>query len=535
MTDVFISYSKKHGLELADVLEAHGFSIWIDKAKIKDGHKWWNEILGGIQRADNVIFIVSEEALCSSICHLELYHASQAGKRIIPVIFGGIDFSTFKAAVPEYFAKMAVKGPHPLYGDLKLMTVVAENWQVLNSINWTMSSEPDSQNFFEAITRTLKDDHDYVERHTTLLIRALEWEKAQQRPSSLLIGDDLRDAETWIAPVRGKHPKASDLHHRYISASSAAARTRTRRFQALSVMAAVLIAIGISAGILAADRVNAVIAIEATLTTLNERLVVQEATYRQIAGQFNDAGVVILAQSNDEMTLALAKVYFEVIRELDAIFPEVRTPAAQSITLYNLGMTYERNVTTPDYLEQAITAYMDAIEVNPANIQARYALSSLLLIRYPDDPDRLSTAIEIAQTGYEDYISPAYCSGMHDLTTEAIFQPTWHCFALMVTEIGALVQQNAPKQQVEPLLERAVAIAVANDQFRSCPQCNRERRLYFTAEAYYYLALVTEPETDEDVLCQIIRNVNLTKSRHEDWYAYANGEMEKRGSYCLPG
>jgi hypothetical protein len=75
-----------------------------------------------------------------------------------------------------------------------------------------------------------------------------------------------------------------------------------------------------------------------------------------------------------------------------------------------------------------------------------------------------------------------------------------------------------------PLVERAIQLAEDNDHFGPG---------HYTAEAYYYLARLTEPNTEVDVLCKIISYHNRDSERHRQWAIYANEQLGDKP--CLPG
>ncbi|MCB9435385.1 MAG: DUF4062 domain-containing protein [Anaerolineales bacterium] len=247
-----------------------------------------------------------------------------------------------------------------------------------------------------------------------------------------------------------------------------------------------------------------------------------------IAADFNDSGVQALSQNE----LVRGRIYLEAARILDRV-SNGRSNEAKSITRYNLGLVFELSGDT----EAAIVAYREAInELNDANLEARYALSSLLLIQFSDDSARLNEAIQIAQNG-QDYIEPRYCRGVQDLSycstgnpdSEAAYVNTWQCFLLMTTEAGARLQRNDPNQgdvqsTIEPLIRRAINLAEDNGQFKACAS--------YTAEAYYYLAQVTAPDTDKAILCNIIAQRNPNSPRHQQWVEYANEQLGEQT--CLP-
>lgn len=87
--DVFISYSRKDigfARQLVERLHQSGREAWIDWGDLSKGSQWWPGIQGGIESADNFVFLLTPDSLASPACHLEIAHARAAGKRIVPVV-----------------------------------------------------------------------------------------------------------------------------------------------------------------------------------------------------------------------------------------------------------------------------------------------------------------------------------------------------------------------------------------------------------------------------------------------------------------
>lgn len=65
---VFLSYAsadRERALEIADLLEAEGISVWIDRKSIAGGTSWGAEIVRGI-RASSAFLIACSPAAMSS-------------------------------------------------------------------------------------------------------------------------------------------------------------------------------------------------------------------------------------------------------------------------------------------------------------------------------------------------------------------------------------------------------------------------------------------------------------------------------------
>jgi hypothetical protein len=188
-----------------------------------------------------------------------------------------------------------------------------------------------------------------------------------------------------------------------------------------------------------------------------------------------------------------------------------------------------------DNPEGALNSYREAIRLDRTNFEARYALSSLLLVSFSYEDALLDEAVLQAETGRRYLEQKRACSGEQDLTDETVFLQSWHCFLLTTTEAGARIVRHDSSQgdesdAVQKLLAQAIALAEANHQFRLRPG-------YYTAEAYYWFARLTEPNTDASVLCQVIANRDTTPGtnrylRHQEFAQYANQQLNHRR--CLP-
>ena len=90
---LFISYSSEDRYTvwpLVDNLEHRLHTrCWIDKEKIKVGEDFVNAIYEGIDNADAVLFMLSDNSIASEWTRKEIDHASETGKRIIPLFIDG--------------------------------------------------------------------------------------------------------------------------------------------------------------------------------------------------------------------------------------------------------------------------------------------------------------------------------------------------------------------------------------------------------------------------------------------------------------
>ncbi len=200
MTDVFISYSRKDSEfvhRLHDALHAIERDTWVDWQDIPLTAEWWDEIRRGIDAANNFIFVISPDSVTSPVCNNEVEYAVATHKRLIPVV---------RREVP----------PDQMH-------------KALARHNWLYFRETDDfDKTFADLIDVLNVDLDYVRGHTRLLVRAREWEIRDRNDSYLLRGDDLNNAERWLAASGGKEPKPIELQTEYILASRRAASSRQR-------------------------------------------------------------------------------------------------------------------------------------------------------------------------------------------------------------------------------------------------------------------------------------------------------------------
>jgi len=200
MPDVFISYSRKDKdfvRELHTALKSQNRDTWVDWEDIPLTADWWQEITHGIEAADSFLFIISPDSIASDVCNREIEHAIQHNKRLIPV--------------------------------MRRDAVTQNVHNALASHNWLFMRESDDfSTSFDQLMLALDTDLDYVRAHTRLLVRAREWETKQRIAAYVLRGEDLQNAENWLATSGRKEPQPTDLQREYIFASRRAANARQR-------------------------------------------------------------------------------------------------------------------------------------------------------------------------------------------------------------------------------------------------------------------------------------------------------------------
>ncbi|HBL10008.1 MAG TPA: type IV secretion protein Rhs, partial [Cyanobacteria bacterium UBA11162] len=222
--DAFISYgradSKGFATKLQTRLLEEGFNAWFDQNDIPLGVDFQNQIDDGIEKAHNFLFIIAPHSINSPYCRKEIELAIKRNKRIIPLLHvEQINYDTWQQrypkGTPEEWETYKTKGLHSSFPNMH---------PLIGKINWVYFRE-DLDNFdksFADLITLIRHHADYAEQHTYFLTKALEWERNQRKTNYLLIGEERKQAESWLK-IRFKDEQApcvpSDLHCEYITES----------------------------------------------------------------------------------------------------------------------------------------------------------------------------------------------------------------------------------------------------------------------------------------------------------------------------
>jgi WD40 repeat protein len=205
--DAFVSYSHRDApfvRELAATLEARGYVVWIDADDIPAGAPWRQELGSGIEAADSFIFLVSPDSLTSEECAGELTRALELGKRLVPVLLHAVDTIPSGLAATQYIDAT----------DLDIAATTA------------------------VVADAIETDHDWVREHTQWLTRALRWQTHDRQRSYLLRGNELRNAEAWLArQSERRKPAPTALQTEFVVTSRDAEKRRLRRLLAIAAVA----------------------------------------------------------------------------------------------------------------------------------------------------------------------------------------------------------------------------------------------------------------------------------------------------------
>jgi WD40 repeat protein len=206
MTDVMISYSrldKDFAYRFAEAIVTapiadkpkYNWDIWIDKEDIGIGKSWWDRIKKGIEEANNVVIIYSDNYLASEVCNEELAYSLQLGKTIIPI------WLTSKINPDDYRAKQQTRQANGdwVRNPLSLADDHFNRLSLHNSLNGIFyKADPDN---FDVVLKTVVDavfnDLDYKEGLTKWNNRVIRWQANNQATRYLLQGADIEEAERW--------------------------------------------------------------------------------------------------------------------------------------------------------------------------------------------------------------------------------------------------------------------------------------------------------------------------------------------------
>ncbi|MEQ8540490.1 MAG: TIR domain-containing protein [Coleofasciculus sp. D1-CHI-01] len=195
MTQVFLSFADEDRAFMDQVAKSvmrEGMTVWRNKTDIKSGAEYGEVINGGIEQADNLVFLMSRASLKSEYCEKELSYARSLNKRIIPLLIEAVDLEMI---VPELRTIQFIKCPKD-------------------------QDESNYQADMAKLIRSLREDATYYEQHKLVLAKALKWEEQKRNPSILLRGFDLRLTEAWLkgANARSQHPPTA-LQEEFIAES----------------------------------------------------------------------------------------------------------------------------------------------------------------------------------------------------------------------------------------------------------------------------------------------------------------------------
>ena len=173
MTQVILAYSNVDKATMEKIrrsLRRESITVWTNTTDIKTGEAFEEAIKRGIEQADNLVYLISPDAVNSTYCQQELDLAVSLHKRIIPVLVR----ETPVEQIPPVL-------------------------QGLQYIDLTDNVKEEDYHLDESeLLRILHQDEAYYREHKILLTKALKWKEQYENPTILLRGYNLRSAEAWL-------------------------------------------------------------------------------------------------------------------------------------------------------------------------------------------------------------------------------------------------------------------------------------------------------------------------------------------------
>lgn len=210
MSDVFVSYSRDDRdivMPVVEALRAAGEKVWVDLDDIVPSAVWMDEIKNAIAAADSMVFFLTPDSARSEVCRIELGHALELSKRIVPVVIREVQTDAAPPPLPD--------------------------------INWHFIQPETFDADVTHLVEVLNTDIARVHLHTRLMVKANEWMARNEHPSLLLRGVQLDEAEQWLAGQGGQKPTTTGDQGRFIAAS----RRAVNRRQRVSISAAIAITV----------------------------------------------------------------------------------------------------------------------------------------------------------------------------------------------------------------------------------------------------------------------------------------------------
>jgi tetratricopeptide (TPR) repeat protein len=287
---------------------------------------------------------------------MEIEYARKLGKRIIPVMHLDFDRMAAIGSIATRLANPDQGATRDLWGMRQPHFLFDENSNALDDINYFFFGPDDEfQARFTKLYETITTDYPHKEQHTTLTLRASEWDRRDRNSSFLLLDDELAGAQEWLQSALGKTPAPTPLQEEYIVASEKRTRQlrRIRRTSVIGSLVAVFACLfAIFAVYVGGDAVNRMEAANATLTpipaTLTQAAVISQDALDDQTIALTLADALLNLEEAPEVGLGGLDALVEIYPERPMIF------LARGIVLDKLG----------DY-EGAIADYDRAIDLDP--------------------------------------------------------------------------------------------------------------------------------------------------------------------------
>jgi len=202
----FISYSRDDigfADQLVAALESFGFDPLIDRQSIPGGEDWKAQLRHMIVEADSIVFVLSPRSAVSKLCEWEVEEADQLNKRLIPIVCAPLA----SVSVPPRLAH-------------------------LNYIYFYPEPKVSGSGFGAGLAHlvtALNTDLDWIRDHTRLGALSERWQTRKKDAALLLRGDELEEAERWLARKSPSAPEPTELLRAFLAESRRAETARLDR------------------------------------------------------------------------------------------------------------------------------------------------------------------------------------------------------------------------------------------------------------------------------------------------------------------
>lgn len=200
MCQVFLSHAEEDASLAQEIryrLTRHSFTVWTNRTDIRTGEDFPSAIRRGVEQADNLVYLISPEAVESPYCQAELQQAIALNKRIIPMLI----YPTERKKIPEVLQRIQ-------YIDLHELTT-ADPTTALKAGT-------------ERLIQALQIDKSYCAEHKELLVKALKWQRQKNNSSLLLRGQALSHYRSWLHLAQQRTLYGpTQLQEEFIAASAA--------------------------------------------------------------------------------------------------------------------------------------------------------------------------------------------------------------------------------------------------------------------------------------------------------------------------
>jgi WD40 repeat protein len=170
-----------------------GYRAYLDRQDILPSEPWQERLSELIRIADTVVFILSPDAVRSTVCNWEVDEAQRLAKRAIPIIYKETEHSNIPDALR------------------RLNFIYYERQGVEN-----LTPEELLEKTLDQLITALDTDIGWVREHTRIGTLAFKWIELGRPQSDILRGDTLARAEEWLRLAAQKDTPAVDTHRTFI-------------------------------------------------------------------------------------------------------------------------------------------------------------------------------------------------------------------------------------------------------------------------------------------------------------------------------